>query len=153
MSTAIDLPEILRLHKLWLDEAESGERADLRSADLSFANLSFANLSYVNLSYANLRSADLRSANLRFADLSYANLRSAEGFVLLPIGDPRGFSFVHAVLCGDEWRIRSGCRDFTIAEAREHWGGGYAGERWIGDMYLAAIDWLEKRLASGEVPS
>ena len=126
-TTKPDLPETLRLHKLWLEEADGGVCADLRHGDL-------------------------RGADLRYADLRYADLRGARGFLLLPVGDPRGYSFAHAVLCDGEWRVRAGCRDFSIAEAREHWGEFYKGERWIGDMYLAALDWLENRLASGEVP-
>ena len=82
-----ELKEILIKHKMWLNNEEDGEKADLRSANLSYADLRYANLSYANLSYANLssadlsyadlRSANLRSANLSSANLSYADLRSA----------------------------------------------------------------------------
>ena len=54
-----ELNEVLRLHKLWLENNSDGVRADLRSADLMDANL---------------RSADLRRADLRSADLSDADL-------------------------------------------------------------------------------
>ena len=86
--TKDELSEIIKKHRLWLDEEDGGERADLsyanlcsadlRSANLRSADLRSADLRYADLSYANLRSADLRSANLRSADLRYANLRSAD---------------------------------------------------------------------------
>lgn len=84
-----ELNEVLRLHKMWLNDEEEGVRADLRGADLrgadlrgaylSYADLRGADLSYANLSYAdligaNLSGANLRGANLRGADLSGANL-------------------------------------------------------------------------------
>lgn len=79
----IMLNEILKKHKMWLNNEENGERADLRDADLYGANLSDANLSGANLRNANLRNtdlwnADLRCANLRGANLSDADLRGAD---------------------------------------------------------------------------
>lgn len=56
------LDEILRLHKMWLDGEEEGERADLQDADLWGANLWGANL----------RSANLRDADLWGADVDYS---------------------------------------------------------------------------------
>jgi hypothetical protein len=44
------LDEILKLHKMWLDEEEGGERANLSDANLSGANLSDADLRRANLS-------------------------------------------------------------------------------------------------------
>ena len=82
------LNEILRAHKLWLNDEAGGVRAnlrganlrdaDLRCADLRGANLRDADLRGANLSGANLRDADLRGADLRGADLSGANLRCAD---------------------------------------------------------------------------
>lgn len=63
--TKTELNEILEKHRKWLNNEESGERANLRRADLSGANLSEA-----NLRRADLRRADLSEANLRGADLS-----------------------------------------------------------------------------------
>ena len=120
--------EILQKHKLWLAEEEGGERADLSGANLSSAYLSNADLSN--------------------ADLSGAYLSGAKHLYLLPAQDPRGYSWPHAIQCdGGEWRIRAGGRFFTIPEARDHWGESYEGERRIGDMYLHAVDWLEKVIA------
>ena len=53
--TLEQLEEILAKHKLWLNDEEGGEKADLSYANLRYANLSFADLSYAGLSYANLR--------------------------------------------------------------------------------------------------
>ena len=76
------LNEILKKHKLWLEDKEGGEKADLRAADLRAADLMGADLRAADLMGADLRSvnlkaADLRSADLRSADLRGANLRGA----------------------------------------------------------------------------
>ncbi len=72
------LAEILRLHQLWLDGKDGGERADLHGADLHGANLRHANLHYADLHGADLHGADLRHANLYGANLRHANLRGAD---------------------------------------------------------------------------
>lgn len=51
------LDEIIRLHKMWLNGEEEGERANLR---------------YANLQNANLQDASLRGADLRDASLDYS---------------------------------------------------------------------------------
>jgi len=127
--------------------------SDLRYCNLHGCNLHGCNLRYCNLHGCNLRDSDLRYCNLhgcnlrgcdlRGCDLRYCNLRGCIGLVLLPACDLRGYSFPHAVLCGNEWRVRVGCRDFSIADAREHWGPSYRGDREQGDIYLLAIDWLD----------
>ena len=86
--------------------------------------------------------ADLRGANLGGATLGGADLRGAKGIVCLPVGDPiyRAVAVDH----GDKWMISSGCRWFTIDEARAHWGDAdYRRGPLLGDQYLAAMDWLE----------
>ena len=161
--TSDEIAEMLRKHALWATGEIRGEPADLSGANLRWANLSGANLRLANLSeadfrWANLSGAELRRANLSEAELSWANLSGADlswaeitgatGIYLLHAQDPRGYSWPHAIQCdGGEWRIRAGCRFFTIPEARDHWGESYEGERRIGDMYLAAVDWLEKVIA------
>ena len=47
--TQEQLEEILLKHKLWLENKEDGEKADLRDTDLTGANLMGANLEYANL--------------------------------------------------------------------------------------------------------
>ena len=83
----IYLPEVLRLHGMYLRCESGGVLADLRGADLRGASLSEADLrgadlrgaslSEANLRWANLRGANLRWANLRGANLCWANLRGA----------------------------------------------------------------------------
>ena len=71
---ANDLKTILEKHKMWLNDEDGGEMADLRWADLRWADLSGADLSGADLSGANLSGANLSGADLRWADLSGANL-------------------------------------------------------------------------------
>ena len=68
------LNEILRKHKLWLEDDEKGERANLEDADLEGADLKYANLKYANLKGANLQDADLQRANLQGANLDFSCL-------------------------------------------------------------------------------
>ena len=60
--TPAELVEILRKHKLWLNDDPSGERADLYRANLTEANLYRANLTGANLTGANLTGANLKTA-------------------------------------------------------------------------------------------
>ena len=76
--TKKELAEVLRLHKIWLENDITGVVADLTNANLSNANLSYANLSNANLSNANLLNANLRNADLTNADLSNADLSNAD---------------------------------------------------------------------------
>ena len=81
----VSLKELLKSHKKWLDNEETGEQLILRYANLEGVNLSCADLRYADLEntdlkYTNLKDADLRrtdleGANLSCADLSYANLK------------------------------------------------------------------------------
>ena len=77
------LEEVLKLHNMWLNNEEGGEKANLSETNLSEVNLSGANLSEVNLSCAylnhtDLSEADLSEVNLSRADLRYANLSGAD---------------------------------------------------------------------------
>ena len=131
-------PEMLENHRLWLANAAGGERLEYH-ADLTDANLTDANLAY----------ADLARANLTRANLTDADLTHAVGVLHPPINDPRGYRCV-AVWHSDGWRIAAGCRWHTVAEAREHWGADYDGDRSIGDTYLAAVEWVAKQSSEGE---
>ena len=99
--TEQELKEILRKHKLWLEDSDQqgAERADLSCANLSYANLSranlsYANLSYANLSYANLSGADLSGADLSCANLSCANLSGAKNIPFIPYACPDFGAFI-----------------------------------------------------------
>jgi hypothetical protein len=161
MEGRMDSAELARriaAHLAWR-RREGGERldlsgADLREADLSWADLNGADLSWADLRGAGLSGAGLSGAGLSGADLSWADLRGADlsgadlswavGIAHPPVNDPRGYRCI-AVWHADGWRIAAGCRWFTLAEARAHWGDGYAGNRAIGDAYLRALEWLTEQ--------
>ena len=73
-----ELNEILRKHKLWLEEKEGGKRANLYGADLREADLHGANLYGADLREADLREANLYGAYLYGADLRWADLHGAD---------------------------------------------------------------------------
>ena len=72
------ISEIINNHKLWLDDNETGEQANLQEANLQEANLQGANLQGADLQEANLQEADLQGADLQGADLRRANLQGAD---------------------------------------------------------------------------
>jgi hypothetical protein len=76
--TADELKEVIRLHALWLADANGGVRADLSGANLIGANLIGADLNGADLNGADLRGADLSGADLCGADLSGADLNGAD---------------------------------------------------------------------------
>lgn len=55
-----------------------------------------------------------------------------------------GYS-VTANWVGEEWRIVAGCRNFTIAEARAHWGSPDYHTPRSGSRIVHMLDWLEKQ--------
>ena len=71
------LNEILRKHKLWLEDDEKGERANLQDANLQNADLEGVNLQDANLQNANLKGSNLQDADLQNADLKGSNLQNA----------------------------------------------------------------------------
>ncbi len=73
-----ELQEVLRLHKMWLNDEDGGKRADLQWADLRGADLQWADLRGADLRGADLQRADLRGADLQRADLQWADLRGAD---------------------------------------------------------------------------
>ena len=150
-----DLKAILGAHDQWYkSDGVKGERANLEGANLEGANLRGANLRHADLVSANLEGANLVGANLRHADLERADLVSANlrGANLrgADLGGARGILRVgpvdswemHAVRWQDGLRIHAGCRWFTAAEAREHWGPKCGDRRGHGDRMLAGLDAL-----------
>ncbi len=120
--------------------------ADLQGADLQGANLQGADLRGADLQGADLRGANLRGANLRGANLHGANLHSADlrGANLYgrkPLYADTGRDYVLYVIpdCKDGPRFVAGCRNFTHAEAVQHWSTTS-----IQPEYVAAIEkWME----------
>ena len=84
-------------------------RANLYGANLYGANLYGANLTRANLDGAEPYGANLDGANLGDTKLIDGGLRS----------DGYRFWLIHSTEQG--WRIKAGCRNFTLAEARTHW--------------------------------
>ena len=128
--------------------------ADLSHADLSHANLRVANLSNADLSNARLRGADLRGADLTSANLSYADLRDADlrgadlsfNRTIVSCGAGAYVMYIHR---GPEGlMIKSGCRYYTVEEAREHWSpenilGWTVASLEYGERQLRMVDFLE----------
>ncbi len=126
--------------------------AYLRNTDFTQANLESALLGGCSAHHACFRDADLSSVNLYLArfyrtDFHGANLAHAciDGALLsdcrpsiyeLDMVDPRGYRPI-AVMHDSGWRIKSGCRWFTVAEAVDHWGR--SDHRESADRYLRAI--------------
>ena len=75
------LNRILKLHKLWLNKNEEGNKANLSNTDLSNTDLSNTNLRGADLRGANLRDTNLRDTNLSNADLRGANLSGVKGLL------------------------------------------------------------------------
>ena len=122
--------------------------ADLRDAVLTCADLGGADLGGADLRRADLGDADLTGANLRRANLRGADLRNAVGWVSLTYTD-HGYP-VGASWQGDKWRIVAGCREFSIAEAREHWGSPHYPSPSSGSRIIANLDWLETQPTPGD---
>ena len=109
--TKKELAEVLRLHKLWLEDNPKGIRADLSSADLRSADLRSADLSLANLSWANLRLANLSLADLRWADLSSA--KTDKRYIQIAcIGSRKDMT----TYCFEDDKIWCGCWNGNLAE-------------------------------------
>ncbi len=76
--TTEELEEILEKHKKWLNNDESGEKADLRETNLSGADLRGTDLRQADLRETNLSGADLQGTDLRYASLLRADLNSTD---------------------------------------------------------------------------
>jgi hypothetical protein len=115
--------------------------ANLADAYLAGANLAGANLAGANLAGANLVDANLAWARLARANLAGANLAGANLAGRIIDGGIRadGYRFLLTRTEPGEWRVKAGCRNFTLAEAREHWGASY-GRTELGAEALAIID-------------
>ena len=114
-------------------------RANLTGANLTGANLTGAYLARANLTEANLAEANLTGADLRRADLARANPGSHK-ILQGPIRSD-GWQFMLTNLDGEGWRIKAGCRYFTLDEAREHWQQTRGGTP-LGNETFAILDAL-----------
>jgi len=131
--------------------------ANLSRADLSRANLSGANLYGADLSRADLSRADLSRANLSRANLSRADLSEEKITRLIAHADRTdGYQFMALGLEGGGFKIKAGCRWFTLPEFRAHADAEYPGtdkHRETNDI----LDFIEARAkalgVSVEVPA
>jgi hypothetical protein len=98
--------------------------AYLRGAYLRDAYLRGAYLRGADLCDAYLRGADLCGADLCGADLCGADLRGA-GFISDRVIDgglrSDGYRFLLARTEPGAWRIKAGCRNFTVDDGLNHW--------------------------------
>ena len=128
--TPDQLAEVLRLHKLWVEGAEGGQRADLQGAYLQYADLQGADLQRAYLQCADLQGADLQGAYLQGAYLQYADLQGAylQGAYLQGAGQKMKiaamgvFTGLYAYQCwavvaedGTPW-VRMGCLWKSVEE-------------------------------------
>lgn len=126
--------------------------ARLSGADLSWSKLFDSDLSEADLSKSRLFGADLSHADLSEANLSWAKLEGAnldDNEYLIDLGIELDRAYRRVIFTGHtngEPRIMAGCRYFTFAEARAHWGSPDYPYRERGDEYLALIDIAEKMM-------
>ena len=98
--------------------------SDMRGCDLRYCNLrgcdiSNSDLSNSDISNSDLRGCDLINCNLRGCDLSY--VKGIENSIIDCGIRSDGYRFYLTRTEQGEWRIKAGCRNFTITEAKEHW--------------------------------
>ncbi len=139
------LAEILRLHQLWLDGKDGGERADLYGADLHGADLHGADLHGANLRHANLRHANLRHANLHHANLHGANLYETGFIIIGHIGSRNDVTYYHV----QNDLVRCGCFNGTLAEFEEsirerHKDGRYLHEYEAALTFIKSVSQISK---------
>ena len=145
---------ILKKHRLWLESAEGGQRADLRGAYLRGAYLRGA-----DLRGADLRGAYLRGAYLQGADLQGADLQGADGNKLKVLAiyqcGPQGSrgDYLVSFLCNDnKVYFSTGCvhnmeqKEFLKRAASTHDGNQH------GKAYKAAIAHCVKMLKLQQEP-
>lgn len=124
--------------------------ANLRDADLRDADLRGADLRWANLFGADLRGADLRGVDLRGVDLRWANLlgaKSSKAIGWIPLVQTAHGYLIVASWHKNHWRIQGGGWDFTITEARQHWGSPDYKYPQDGSKILLLLDWLEQQPA------
>jgi hypothetical protein len=131
--------------------------ANLAGAKLAGANLAGANLADADLAGANLADANLTGAYLACAKLAGANLAGAKlaGVKhIIAAGQPNGFwAFGYRERDTGGLRIKVGCHDKAIIDAREYWSDSHP--RWTERQEIpAALDMIEAvaRLRGWERP-
>ena len=120
-------------------------RADLARAYLAGADLAGAYLADAYLAGAYLAGADLAGANLAGANLAGANLAGAylsNQWIVQGAVRSDGYVFMLTNLKDEGVRLKAGCRNFTMAEARQHWKAT-RDDTPLGTETFAILDCLE----------
>lgn len=123
---------------------------DLRNFSFNTSNLRGTSFEFSNLTDACFFGADLRDCNFLSTNLCGVIFSGCKGFYLLPVQDMRGHSFIHAQWVKDEWRIRGGCRDFSIPEARKHFNRKHYDQEFAAQMRYA-INWLVGKIKNEDM--
>ena len=144
------LQEILKLHKMWLEDQEGRIRANLSGANLRGAYLRGVDLRGVDLRGAYLRGVDLRGANLSNADLSGVDLRGANlsnadlsgAKSIYQFGPmPTSGRIIYAVKHETKFMVKAGCFCGTLDELEEKVKSSHNCP-----MYLGFINLLKSQL-------
>ena len=115
--TKEELEVFLRKHKLWLENKEGGERADLQGADLQGADLRRADLQGADLRGADLQGADLRGADLQGAENIFVPLTCPEEGEFIGFKKARGGYIVKLKITEDAKRSSSTGRKCRCSKA------------------------------------
>lgn len=123
-------------------------KAHIVNSDLSESLLRYSDFSRANLANSNLFGCDVRFANFRRTVLANAKLRGCRsmtsiGLIFVNMIDTRGH-VPYLQVWDNKLYFGSGCRFFTIPEARAYWDRmTYNGFDHIADRYQAGLDWVE----------
>ena len=114
--------------------------ADFRSTD--FRNAIFRNADFRGADFRNaiFHNADFRGADFRGTDLGSADL-GGQWIIQGPIRSD-GYFFLLTSLTNEGVRLKVGCRNFTLGEARAHWQATRADTQ-LGNETFAILDCLE----------
>ena len=123
-----------------IDCADSAATSIKLSLAVRWAIKTGAYLSRANLSRANLSGANLSGANLSGAYLYGANL-SPQWVVQGPTRSD-GYAFMLTNYTGEGVRVKAGCRNLSIKNARKHWKDTRKGTP-LGNETFAILDCME----------
>ena len=123
-----------------IDCADSAATSIKLSLAVRWAIKTGAYLSRANLSRANLSGANLSRANLSGANLSGAYL-SPQWVVQGPTRSD-GYAFMLTNYTGEGVRVKAGCRNLSIKNARKHWKDTRKGTP-LGNETFAILDCME----------
>ena len=127
----------------------------VRWAIANKVSLADAYLAGAYLADAYLAGANLADAYLAWANLAGANLAGASHLSKLVIdGGIRsdGYRFLLTRTEPGPWRIKAGCRNFTLEEARSHWERTRVGTP-LGDETFAIINHMVSLATMREWPT